>query len=383
MITIENGRVLYGENFEVMNANVLIQDQEILEVSQNVKEGKIIDARGCIVAPALINSHVHLGDSMALDRGDGKPIEELVKPPNGIKHRIIADTPAHIMVESMKRSMQEMLQTGTTTLVDFREGGFEGINLLNEASEGLPIRKIVLGRDDSFLNSCADPSKIVKIVESLLESCDGIAPSGLGEISDSLATIIAKTSKMKGKLSAIHAAEYEKVQKDSLDTTGKTEVQRAIEAGFDLLVHLTAPMKDDLKMVAKSGIPVVSCPRSNGALAAGIPPLKEMFDAGINLLLGTDNLMFNSPNLLREMEYALKVTRGFYKEYFPPREIFKMATINAAQALNLNLGLVEEGKIADIMIVKQLSHDPMLSIINRTESKDIKGLLTQGKIVRL
>jgi len=70
MITIANGRVLYGENLDVINANVLIQDQEIVEVSQNIKRGKVIDARGCIVAPAFINSHVHLGDSVAMDMGD-------------------------------------------------------------------------------------------------------------------------------------------------------------------------------------------------------------------------------------------------------------------------------------------------------------------------
>ena len=91
MITIENGRVLYGENLDSMNANVLIQDQEIVEVSQNVRQGKVIDAKGCIVAPAFINSHIHLGDSVAMDMGDGKPINEIVKPPFGIMASILAN----------------------------------------------------------------------------------------------------------------------------------------------------------------------------------------------------------------------------------------------------------------------------------------------------
>jgi cytosine/adenosine deaminase-related metal-dependent hydrolase len=104
---------------------------------------------------------------------------------------------------------------------------------------------------------------------------------------------------------------------------------------------------------------------------------------GINLLLGTDNLMFNSPNMFREMEYALKVTRGYYKEYFPPVEILKMATVNAGQAFNLELGCIEQGKLADIMIVEQLSNDPILSLVNRTESKNIIGLMTDGNLVYL
>jgi cytosine/adenosine deaminase-related metal-dependent hydrolase len=59
----------------------------------------------------------------------------------------------------------------------------------------------------------------------------------------------------------------------------------------------------------------------------------------IKLLLGTDNLMFNSPNMFREMEYALKVTRGLSKKYFPPKEILKMATVNPGQVFKLNSGV--------------------------------------------
>lgn len=381
MLTIENATVLYGENFKSLKANVLIQDEKIVEISPNVRKGKIIDAKGCIVAPALINSHIHLGDSVAMDLGDGKSLDELVKPPNGLKHRVLADAPESVILESMKKSMWEMLRTGTTTFVDFREGGFKGIDLLIEASEEIPIRKIVLGRHDSFYDPLISPILVEAIVEDLLDNCDGIAPSGLGEINDSVASIITKVCRRRRKLSAIHAAEHAQVQRDSMQNTGKSEVQRALEIGFDLLVHLTAPVEGDLDLVARNGIPVVSCPRSNGALRVGIPPLKEMFDKGTKILLGTDNLMFNSPNLLREMEYALKVTRGYYKDSFPAREIFKMATVNAAKALKLNLGWLEEDKIADIMIIEQISHDPILSIINRTETRNIRNLIFEGEIL--
>ena len=97
----------------------------------------------------FINSHVHMGDSIAKDCGDGRPIDEIVKPPHGMKHRILAET-SFRYYQCHERTMEEMLQTGTTTFVDFREGGFEGIDLLNEASKDLPIRKIVLGRHESF-----------------------------------------------------------------------------------------------------------------------------------------------------------------------------------------------------------------------------------------
>jgi len=381
MITIENANILYGDELDPIKANILIDDSEIVEVSPQIRKGKVLDARRCIVAPGLINSHVHLGDSVAMDSGDGKTIGEIVKPPDGIKHQILSNSSPSIIKDFMQKSMWDMLHSGTTTFVDFREGGNEGIEIINEAAANVPIRKIVLGRHESFINPQADPLEIVKKVEELVEICDGIAPSGLGEINDTTAAAITRTTSRLDKLSAIHVAEYLDVQNDSLKITGKTEVQRAVEADFDLLIHLTSPLKDDLELLAQYEKPVVCCPRSNGTLSVGIPPIKKMCTLGIKLLLGTDNLMFNSPNMLREMEYALKITRGYYKDYFSPLEIIKMATVNAGQALKLNTGSISEGYLADLIIIEQISKNPYLSLINRTETSNIKNLIFEGQII--
>jgi len=380
MITIKNAKVLYGMEMEVRKLNIIIHDHEIVELTARGSEGKIIDGQHCLAVPTLINSHVHIGDSVAKDLGDGEPIDRIVKPPDGIKHRILSETPPEEIVSSMQNSMKEMLQTGTTTFVDFREGGLNGIEMIEKASENIPIRKIVLGRQESFHNS----ENLVEIKEAtidILNQCEGVGLSGFGEIKDEIASIIAETCREKGKLSAIHVAEYLKLQTESMKLKGKTEIQRAINAGFKLLIHMTAPIEDDLELVGKSDVTVISCPRSNGSLSVGIPPLKEMIDNGVNVALGTDNIMFNSPNMFHEMEYALKVSRGFYRTYISPLEIFKMATVTPANALGLETGWIDEGKIADLMLIKGVSGDPILSIINRTRSKNIKALIKDGAIV--
>jgi cytosine/adenosine deaminase-related metal-dependent hydrolase len=381
MFTIQNANVLYGDNLDPVKANLLVEDQEIVEISPRISKGKIIDSKGCIVAPGLINSHIHLGDSVFMDCGDGKSIDEIVKPPDGIKHRKLSTTSPSRLIEYMRISMWNMLYTGTTTFVDFREGGKEGIELINKAADNVPISKIILGRHESFLKPGPDPNTIISDLEELLDICEGIAPSGLGEITDKTAKIITDTTGRLNKLSALHVAEYEQVQENSIEESGKTEVQRAVEAGFKLLIHLTAPLRDDISLVSSNKIPVVCCPRSNGALSVGIPPIKEMIQAGIDILLGTDNLMFNSPNMFREMEYALKVTRGYYRDYFSPVEIIKMATVNAGKALQLNTGSICEGKSADIIITEQISSNPHLSLINRTEPGNIKCVIREGDVV--
>ena len=382
MLVIENGLILFGEELEPLKASVVIEEEQITDITTSkVHKGKKIDANGLIIAPALVNSHIHLGDSVAKDLGDGKDIADIVKPPNGLKHKILAETSPEDIVGSMKESIVEMLSTGTTTFLDFREGGLEGINLIKEATEDLPIRKIVLGRDGSFMEDSNSPEFLREIVSKLLKFCEGIAPSGLGEINDETASIITEECRKQGKISAIHVAEYEELQLNSLNEHGATEVARALKTGFKILVHLTEPLSDDLKLLSSSNSSVVCCPRSNGALNVGIPPIKEMHDHGINLLLGTDNVMFNSPNMMQEMEYSLKVTRGYYKQYFSPKEILKMATVNAGKALDMNIGYLKEGMMADLIILKQKSLNPILSIINRTNKDDIKFVISEGDII--
>ena len=90
-------------------------------------------------------------------------------------------------------------------------------------------------------------SQLEKTVEMILKSCDGIGLSGFGEIDDEVAATITEICRKKSKLSSIHVAEYEELQINSLELTGETEVERALKAGFDLLVHVTSPLNDDLK----------------------------------------------------------------------------------------------------------------------------------------
>jgi len=365
---------------ELKRLNIIIQDNEIVELTRRGSKGRVVDGQNCVAAPTLINSHVHIGDSVAKDVGDGEPIEKIVKPPDGIKHQILQKTSPEEMMRSMRNSMKEMLQTGTTTFVDFREGGLEGIEILEKASLNIPIRKIVLGRHNAFHES-KDLSEIKMAATKILNHCDGIGLSGFGEIEDDVAEVIVETCSNMNKLSAIHVAEYLKLQTESMEISGKTEIKRALDAGFKLLIHMTEPMNNDIEAVGKSGATVVSCPRSNGALSVGIPPLKEMLDNGVNVALGTDNLMFNSPNMFSEMEYALKVTRALYKTHISPVEIFKMATVNPARALGIETGVIEEGKTADIMLIKGVSGDPILSIINRTGYNSIKTLIKDGSVI--
>ena len=271
--------------------------------------------------------------------------------------------------------MWDMYNLGISHFIDYREGGLEGVKLIKEASRDIPITPIILGRDSSFYGEDPNYHQVKVAIRKLLKHADGIGLSGFGEIDTTVAEIICEKCEAAGKISSIHVAESENNQFASIEKTNKTEPQRAFEAGFNQVVHMTNPKNDDIDLLSKSKSSLTVCPRSNGALSVGIIPLFEVLKTGVKPLIGSDNIMINRPNLFREMEFTLKIMKGFSKDYIAPVEVLKMATTNvcvdSSLSSKINKSYIGEGQNAEFMIINQKSNNPYLSLINRTEENDI------------
>ena len=376
MKTIANGLVLKGIDLNPVKENIVVDDENnIIEISKDASEGEIIDASGKIVCPRFINAHTHIGDSIIKDEGDGLSLDEMVKPPHGIKHVALESAEDDELIEAMRQSMWDMYNLGISHFIDYREGGLEGVKLLKEAAKDIPITPIILARDSSFYGEDANYHQVKIALRKLLKEADGIGLSGFGEIDTTVAGIICEKCEKAGKISSIHVAESESNQFASIEKTDKTEPKRAFDAGFNQVVHMTNPKNDDIDLLAKSKSSLTICPRSNGALSVGIIPLFDILKNGVKPLIGSDNIMINRPNLFREMEFTLKIMKGLSKNYIAPVEILKMATtnvcINSSLASKINKSYIDEGQIAEFMIINQRSNNPYLSLINRTEVNDI------------
>ena len=370
MFTISNGIILRGLNLNPIKANITVDDGIIIDISEDSKEGKIIDVDGAIICPSFLNGHTHIGDSIIKDEGYGLSLGEMVKPPNGVKHRALASAEDEDIIESMKSTMWEMLKSGTTHFIDYREGGLKGVKLLKEASKDIPITPIILGRDDSFYGDDPDLSMVKSQIRKLLKVADGIAPSGFGEITDDVANLIVSECEKAGKISSIHVAESESTQVDSLAKFNKTEIERGVNSNFNQLVHCTNPKNNDLDLIKNSNANIVVCPRANATLNVGIAPLNEMLNLGLRPILGTDNLMLNSPSMFRELEFTLKLMSIYYKNYLNPSLLLQMATTNAC-LFNFNKSCIEIGQVAEFNVFEHFSKNPFLNIINRIETKNI------------
>ena len=227
------------------------------------------------------------------------------------------------------------------------------------------------------------PESGKKDLQNLLKNCAGLGISGPNEFSDSALRYFAKIKKIR----AIHSAETEYSNNTSKKIFKKTETQRALFSKPNFLVHMTYASKTDLAIVSKNKINIVVCPRANATLAEGIPDVSMMLDAGCNIAIGTDNVMINSPDMFREMDYLWKVSMGIKKKRLAPKNMLQMATSNASNILGGKVGIIQNNKIADCIFIEKHSidldpmHNPHASIVHRASENTIKAVMYEGEFV--
>jgi cytosine/adenosine deaminase-related metal-dependent hydrolase len=110
--------------------------------------------------------------------------------------------------------------------------------------------------------------------------------------------------------------------------------------------------------------------------------IRKMLKAGINVTIGTDSSATGSFNLLEEIKYGRALYRRLYGEDLPAKTIFRMCTENAARAFRMNdrIGVLEEGKLADILVLKGRTADPFENLVSAS-MEDIELLTIEGKPV--
>ena len=388
---LKNISILYGTELKLIEStNVQIKNKNFAKISKTISsKEKSSDCSNLLLIPGFINSHTHIADSIGKDLSINADVDSKIHPMIGLKQKLLKETPKSSLSKYIKNSAKSMIKKGITTFIDFREGGLDGVFLLKSSLSDIPIRCIILGRIDHYntkneiKKNMSLPQQVSRRLTKLLKNCDGIGISGTNENSNSN---LKSYSKIK-KIRAIHAAETKDSANTSKKITGKTEVQRAMLLNPSFLIHMTFATNNDLKLAAKNTRGIVVCPRANSALSEGIPNISLMQKFGCNLTIGTDNVMINSPDIFREMDYLWKVTMGISQDRFDPKLILQMATVNAGKMLNQKIGAIKENYLADCIFIdkKSLDLEPMnnvyASIVHRASEKSIKAVMIGGKIV--
>lgn len=333
-----SGRLVVGRDMHVVEGTVVVDDGRIAEVREEDVESDDV------VLPAFVDAHTHVGDSIAKEAGRGLPLEELVAPPNGLKHRLLAEASRGDKIAAMERTVEEMERGGVGAFLDFREGGVDGVEMLREAVDSSDVEAVAFGRGDA----------------DVLDVADGYGASGA--LDDDFEEE-RRAARNRGKPFAIHAGEGD-----------AEDVDPALELEPDHLVHLVHARERHLDWLEDTDTPVVVCPRCNQVTDVGLPPVDELVDA-TTVALGTDNAMLNSPSMWREMEFVSKIYD------VDDREVLRMATEYGADVAGLDdAGVLEEGARARLTVLRgdrSLADvdDVVAGVVRRAGEADVRRSL--------
>lgn len=305
-----------------------------------------------VVLPLLTNCHTHLGDAIAHGRHFEGDIESLVAPPNGLKFKILRESTSDDLIKAMNNAIIHMLNTGTGSFIDFREGGLTGVNQLQKAANVLPTNTFIMGRPEG-LNYSKDE------IISLLDKVTGIGISSISDWDYNELEKISKTTKQHDRLFALHASE--RLHED---------LDKILNLNPDFLVHMTYGTDSDFEALAELEIPVVVCPRSR-IFFNNIPNIPKMLNKGVTLVLGSDNAMFNSPNLFEELKIGFDLANKFGT--VKPETMLKMITINTKKVLNPKYHIsLAPGSPSNFMVLDIPLEKPEQTLVLGIQPENIK-----------
>ena len=369
------------------------------EITKNYSSKQIINAKGKVVIPGLINTHTHI--PMGLFRGiaDDLDLQEWLT-------KYIFPAEAKNVDEAFVRAgtrlgLAEFIRGGTTTYCDMYY--FEDAIADETAKAGV---RGVLGEtlidfpapdNKTFDDAMKYTEKFVKKWQNHPLIIPAIAPHAPYTVSEAH---LKEAKNLSDKLNAplvMHLAEAES-ETDFIQQKHKgiRPIEYAESIGFlsDKLIaaHVVQANDAELEILKKRGVGIAHNPQSNMKLAAGVAPVPAMLKKGLRLGLGTDGAASNNDlSLWEEMDTAAKLHKIFAKDpkVVSAEEVFAMATIGGARALHLEnlIGSLEAGKRADIVIAEfdSLNQTPRYNVYSHlvytTKAHNVETVVINGKLV--
>lgn len=385
---IKDVHIITGDGTEQFNMNVYIKDGIIKEISSDdisVKTAQIVNGTGKTLMPGLIDSHVHI---------------------QGLNNRSDKDSDAFLYGTVPGIFKEKILPYGITTVKDLcapshfiyklrdeiRKGSITGPELLVvgpnfTAPDGHPAN--TLGGNNPWIRK--EMAIEVTTPEQVHEGIAELKKAGvdflkftyqggdywyfdeklhINKIDKSLMQQIISEGKENGLLTTAHVG-Y------------KEDVRELLEAGIYGIEHGVLDVKltpddDIIKLWKESGahfVPTINAmtyEKDPARLPNSLHNFKVLYDAGIPIAMGTDNMFEMMGGDVEHKELAYYVEAGL-----TPMEAIVLATKNSAEHLGIadRKGLVRCGMEADLILLEK---DPAENISNM---QFIDKVFLKGKVV--
>jgi cytosine/adenosine deaminase-related metal-dependent hydrolase len=399
--------------------SIVVEDGRISEVlgpgsTHRVRDADLrISAPGMALIPGLIDTHIHLAQSLLRGCADDLSLVEWLKKRVWPLQGSFTEEDGRVSAEL---SMLEMLKSGTTSFVGVdvvSRYGFDGI-AKSAARAGMrgALAKTIMdspgyGRKRSIMPPGLVEEKDACMAEarSMIRKWNGtrdglvkvwVAPRSLGGCSEGLYEEVAELAREQRTRITMHLAEVREDVRYAKENFGTTPFEFIEKAGLagpgSLFAHMVWLSDGDIRRVAKTKSNVAHCPSSNLKLASGIPRVPELLGAGVNVGLGCDGAPCNnSYDMIREMKIAAVIQKGRLLDplAMPAVTVLEMATVRGARAMGMEsqVGSIEVGKKADLVLIDLKKphltpfRDIVSNVVYSAMGSDVDTVLVDGRLL--
>lgn len=390
MILIKDVKIL-GER----EANVLIDENEIASINGEVdKSDIVIDGKGKALIPGLMNCHTHAAMVLFRSYAEDMYLHEWLEKKIWPAEKKLDEKAIYY---GTKLACIEMLKSGCTFFNDM----YFYTEAIAKAVEETGIRACISSAFFDFFNmdlleeNIKRVEKEIKSLKKFERVIPAVGPHAVYTVSLRGLEMAKELADKYDAFIHFHLAETEKEVVEFKKKHGKEIVQVLNEIGFlcDRLIaaHSVWLSEGEIEILAKRGVSVVHCPTSNMKLCVGKAlNYALMRKHGLNVTIGTDSAASNNNlDMFEEMKFASLLQKFYYNDptIVKAREIFDMATSNAAKAFKLKAGKIEEGYLADLVLIDLKraylipGHDFISDLVYSANGSCVDTVIVNGKIV--
>lgn len=354
----------------------------------------VIDGKGGILMPGMINVHSHIPMIPFRSMGDDCPdrLRRFLFP-----LELEAMTPKLVYAAS-RYAVCELLLSGVTSVLDMYY--FE--DQVARACDELGIRgwlgETIIGQETC---DSRDPYGGLALCEDFIKKWQGherihpiVAPHATNTNSPEMLKAAFDLAEKYNVLYTLHASEMDYEMRYFRDTYKKTPVAFLWELGVlrerMVAAHCIHVTGEDIRLMAETGTKVAHCIGSNTKAGKGISPVLDMEKAGVEVGLGTDGP--SSGNTLDmftqfKMFACCQKTKYHDRSAFPAQKIVSLGTRGGARVLGADrqIGSIEPGKQADLVLVETSSanmfpvYNPCSAIVYSANASNVDSVWVKGR----
>ena len=363
-IVIKNALAILPQGAEdvIQETSIYIEGDKIAAIGdapEGFTEDKVIDGKDKLVIPGLINCHTHSYMSFMRNVADDLSFMDWLFGTIDPIEQQMTDEDTYW---GANLAIIEMMKSGTTCFNDMQMNIHQTTRAVKESGMRAVICRGLVGSG----NDEAGQMRLRQAYEErdAARDCDRLTfrlgPHAPYTCDDAFLKIVAEEAKKENMGIHVHLSESVSEIEQIQEKYGCTPIALAEKCGiFDvpaIAAHCVQVTEEDMDILVRKNVSVVTNPASNMKLGNGFAPIGRMLEKGINVCLGTDGAASNNClNMFHELSLLTLIHKGTGKtpQCVSAKEGFRIATFNGARALGLEkeIGSIEVGKKADLAIL--------------------------------